>query len=224
MRVNKDRFNSVVAAIEDDALRNTNSRYSFDAFCKEHSLYSAVDKHRYGEVMICCPFHGDSNPSLSINEGRRIWNCLGCNRGGGYLNFITEYDKIVVGKDVTVYDEVNALLRNDPLLRSAVGFESIFTNETDFSQFEPLENTSFHYRKPGVKTFLELATVMQKRECSIEQIKYAVLSMQSGLPLDLVYKGVFGLQLDRVGTDSGSNGTHGSAQYSIEEIEKEDVI
>jgi len=35
-----------------------------------------------GELAACCPIHGDTNPSLFVNETKQVWFCHGCNRGG----------------------------------------------------------------------------------------------------------------------------------------------
>jgi len=29
-----------------------------------------------------CPFHDDTDPSLSVNPTTNLWNCFGCNKGG----------------------------------------------------------------------------------------------------------------------------------------------
>lgn len=29
-----------------------------------------------------CPFHDDTNPSLSINPTKNLWQCFGCGAGG----------------------------------------------------------------------------------------------------------------------------------------------
>ncbi|MGB9638295.1 MAG: DNA primase [bacterium] len=44
--------------------------------------------------MAICPFHMDSNPSLSIDINDGLWYCFGCNRGGDIFNFIMEYEDL----------------------------------------------------------------------------------------------------------------------------------
>jgi len=41
-----------------------------------------------------CPFHMDSNPSLSIDINEGLWYCFGCNKGGDIFNFIIEYEDL----------------------------------------------------------------------------------------------------------------------------------
>ena len=41
-----------------------------------------------------CPFHEDSNPSMSISEEKQIFNCFSCNTGGNAISFYSKYKKI----------------------------------------------------------------------------------------------------------------------------------
>ncbi len=42
----------------------------------------------------CCPFHDDSNPSMSIDGKRGLYKCFACGAGGDIFNFIREYDAL----------------------------------------------------------------------------------------------------------------------------------
>lgn len=35
-----------------------------------------------------CPFHGDTNPSLSVDNERKFWYCFGCQSGGDAITFV----------------------------------------------------------------------------------------------------------------------------------------
>ncbi len=50
---------------------------------REGSNYKAV-----------CPFHGDTDPSLSVSPSRQIWKCFGCGKGGDVIKFVSEYEGI----------------------------------------------------------------------------------------------------------------------------------
>lgn len=41
-----------------------------------------------------CPFHGDKNPSLSVNSEKRIFKCFVCGVTGNAIKFVQEYKKI----------------------------------------------------------------------------------------------------------------------------------
>jgi DNA primase len=40
-----------------------------------------------------CPFHAETNASLSIKDNR-YWHCFGCNKSGGLIRFVADYFKL----------------------------------------------------------------------------------------------------------------------------------
>jgi hypothetical protein len=59
-----------------DGVRSYFQRIVASQVGDEHIGYSEVEK-------VCCPWHEDPNPSLSIDWVRCIWFCHGCQLGGG---------------------------------------------------------------------------------------------------------------------------------------------
>ncbi|AJK51542.1 DNA primase [Mycoplasma capricolum] len=41
-----------------------------------------------------CPFHNDSNPSLTISPQKRIYTCFSCKATGNVINFIKDYEHV----------------------------------------------------------------------------------------------------------------------------------
>ena len=41
-----------------------------------------------------CPFHDDTNPSLSVNPSTNLWQCFGCGAGGDVIRFVDMFDKL----------------------------------------------------------------------------------------------------------------------------------
>lgn len=41
-----------------------------------------------------CPFHEDSNPSLSVSPEKQIYHCFVCNAGGNVFDFVENYNKV----------------------------------------------------------------------------------------------------------------------------------
>ncbi len=54
-----------------------------------------------------CPFHDDSNPSLSVNPEKRIWKCWVCGFGGTEINFVQRYEKITYFEALKKVAEIN---------------------------------------------------------------------------------------------------------------------
>lgn len=58
-------------------------------------------RHKSGtQLMALCPFHADTNPSLSIDPKTGLWKCFGCNTSGDIFTF---YQKL---KDHQTFQEV----------------------------------------------------------------------------------------------------------------------
>ena len=41
-----------------------------------------------------CPFHEDSDPSLSVSEDKQIFSCFSCHTAGNVFNFVMEYENV----------------------------------------------------------------------------------------------------------------------------------
>lgn len=41
-----------------------------------------------GRKVVCCPFHHEKTPSLSIDVTKNLWHCFGCGEGGNGIGFI----------------------------------------------------------------------------------------------------------------------------------------
>ncbi len=41
-----------------------------------------------------CPFHDDTNPSMSVSEEKQIYKCFSCGASGNVFNFVMDYEKV----------------------------------------------------------------------------------------------------------------------------------
>lgn len=41
---------------------------------------------------MCCPFHGEKEPSLKVYPKSGGWHCFGCERGGSVIDFVKEHE------------------------------------------------------------------------------------------------------------------------------------
>lgn len=89
---------------------------------------------------IICPFHGDINPSLKLNNEDNFWWCFGCQQGGdaykfhklmqnekgvtNELNLLQSYNKIIKGRakkeNVEKYKKINYEKKNKKYYRQCL--------------------------------------------------------------------------------------------------------
>jgi len=48
-----------------------------------------------------CPFHDDTNSSLSINPTKNLWQCFGCGAAGDVIRFVELIDKVTFPEAVS---------------------------------------------------------------------------------------------------------------------------
>lgn len=53
-----------------------------------------------------CPFHKDSNPSLSIKRDTNVATCFSCGATGNVISFVQKYEKLVNHNDITVNEAI----------------------------------------------------------------------------------------------------------------------
>lgn len=228
-RPDKERAAKLVKIMHDDVLEslayNKISRYSFDNFCKEHNLYSDEDLHRAADVVIHCPFQeGDSTPSCSINEQRGVYHCFACGAHGGFVDFVVDYERTVEGSNITWYQKLDQMVKQDAILAAKAGFGTIYHDDR-----QTLDEV-IREKKPKLSlirsgrpsTYLELATKMQQRGCDISTIKYMILQMQYGISAEDIYSKLFDDNTEAVYTNSTSTGAFVTEQLDIKDLEVND--
>ncbi len=57
------------------------------------SDYISLEKKGNNHVGLC-PFHSDSNPSMSVSDAKGIFKCFTCGAGGGAISFVQNYEGI----------------------------------------------------------------------------------------------------------------------------------
>jgi DNA primase len=53
-------------------------------------------------LVAVCPFHGDKDPSLSVNPEKGLWYCFGCGEGGNVFKFVEMIEKVDFGEALEI--------------------------------------------------------------------------------------------------------------------------
>lgn len=196
-----DKWNRSGSKNKLSAQMNKEARYSFYHFAVENNLLEGAQE-RLDDVSIPCPFHVDESPSCNLNDRIHKFHCFSCDAGGNIFSFMAEYDRKVNGIDVSYYQKMNDCLRDDPEMQASVGAKSIFSYEEVFSLEDGLKRFKPILHEGDLpKTFSEVASFMLKEKCTTDQIRYAILLMQSGESPEEVYKEAIGLKVEKSTTD-----------------------
>ena len=73
-------------------------------------LYGYRTKHGF----MCCPFHGEKEPSLKVYGGTKGWHCFGCELGGSVIDFVMEHENCKFADAVRAIDTALHLGLLDP--------------------------------------------------------------------------------------------------------------
>ena len=70
--------------------------------------------YRTKNGFLCCPFHGEKQPSLKIYGRTGGWHCYGCGRGGSVIDFVMEHEQCSFPTAVRAIDRALHLGLMDP--------------------------------------------------------------------------------------------------------------
>lgn len=202
MQVNKESIKKVARIVEEEG-NKPSSFYNFDKILDNFKLRHDCDMERTNSVMICCPFHSDADPSLSINYERKSWYCFGCGKSGDTLQFLVELDRVNGNDTCTRASKANDLLRENPNVRALAGFDSVYVRSMNLHSFEPVTFKKRSFNSAVTPTFSSVADKVAKKN-DYALVERAILMMQKGFTPELIADSIFT--------------TKQKKQYSIEEL------
>jgi hypothetical protein len=74
--------------------------------------FSGVDFENKEEVKVHCPFHGDDNPSASVNTQESLFRCHVCKKGYNELGFIAAVNNIPLIEATKILNRLDETLAN----------------------------------------------------------------------------------------------------------------
>jgi DNA primase len=100
-----------MARIPEDELERIKSEVSVQRLVEA----SGIELKRVGRDLVAlCPFHAEKSPSFKVSPAKNLWHCLGCNAGGGPIDWVMK------SKGISFRHAVE-LLKADPSLAASTG-------------------------------------------------------------------------------------------------------
>jgi len=90
--LNRNKFHSSKNFVSPEELQKIKDSVDIVALVESYNLHK-FKRISPNKATCICPFHDDSNPSLSINGELGIYKCFSCGSGGDALSFVLEYSK-----------------------------------------------------------------------------------------------------------------------------------
>lgn len=89
-----------------------------------------------------CPFHGDKNPSLSVNSSKKIFKCFVCGVKGNVINFVMNYKKINFPEALKEITKITNVSTKE--LDNYLNFK---INSDEYKMYEINKQASFIYNR-----------------------------------------------------------------------------
>ena len=129
--------------------------------------YLSLEKKGKNYVAIC-PFHNDTNPSLSISPEKQIFRCFVCGTGGNVFTFLQEYLKISYIEAVQKVAEMGRIDLSEYHLQTQKNY--VHKESEPLYQMHKEASKIFSYYL-NTKLGLEAKTYLQKRHFTDELMK-----------------------------------------------------
>lgn len=56
-----------------------------------------------------CPFHDDTNPSMSVSSEKQIYKCFSCGASGNVFNFVMDYEKVDFKEALNILSKISGI-------------------------------------------------------------------------------------------------------------------
>ncbi len=105
------------------------------------SSYLNVTKKGKNYVAVC-PFHDDTNPSLTINPEKQIFKCFVCGTGGTAISFVQKYEHISFMEALKKVAELSGY--HDPRLENVTKVKKVDTTKAPL--YKCLSDLTLYYQ------------------------------------------------------------------------------
>lgn len=146
-----------------------------------------------------CPFHDDTNPSMSVSRDKQIYKCFSCGASGNVFNFVMDYENVD-------FKEAASVLAK----RAGIDFNRGFVknNNTKFDKYYTMYDLALKLYQNNINSSFGKTAIeyLEKRSISkdvIKKFKIGLAPLENTLTDILFKKGYSTLEMDNYGLGNG---------------------
>ena len=111
-----------------------------------------------------CPFHDDTNPSMSVSPDKQIYKCFSCGASGNVFNFVMDYEHLDFKGALSLLADKAGIKLNNVKVKS----------ENKYSKYYDMYDIALKLYQNNINTKqgIEAKEYLKKRELDEEAIKY----------------------------------------------------
>lgn len=148
-----------------------------------------------------CPFHDDTNPSMSVSRDKQIYKCFSCGASGNVFNFVMDYENVE-------FKEALSILAKKAGIELKSNYVKNSTNKLD--KYYSMYDLALKLYQNNINTSLGKSAISYLESRSIS--KDVINTFKIGLALDrksltnlLTKKGYSAIEMERYGLGDGYN-------------------
>jgi len=111
-----------------------------------------------------CPFHDDTNPSMSVSPDKQIYKCFSCGASGNVFNFVMDYEHLDFKGALSLLADKAGIKLNNVKVKS----------ENKYAKYYDMYDIALKLYQNNINTKqgVEAKEYLKKRELDEEAIKY----------------------------------------------------
>ena len=146
-----------------------------------------------------CPFHDDTNPSMSVSSDKQIYKCFSCGASGNVFNFVMDYEKVDFKEAVSILAKRAGI---------SLGSSALFKRSNKFDRYYEMYEVALKLYQNNINSAFGEAAInyLNERGISKELIKEFKIGLslnKDSLSMVLVNKGYTNVEIERFGLGSG---------------------
>lgn len=146
-----------------------------------------------------CPFHDDTNPSMSVSSDKQIYKCFSCGASGNVFNFVMDYEKVDFKEAVSILAKRAGI---------SLGSSALFKRSNKFDRYYEMYEVALKLYQNNINSAFGEAAInyLNERGISKELIKEFKIGLslnKDSLSMVLVNKGYTNAEIERFGLGSG---------------------